>query len=81
MKNVKQVVVHSSLYLPISESGHIFYCPRPCVLTGVYSETTGTILLESIICDGTHFEPNEIDPVDLRKFQDELRAAVMSLDF
>lgn len=73
--------IQSTMYLPFNEFGHVFYRPVPCVVVGKYNEVTGTIILETVICEGRHYDMLEISNEDWQKFHEEMRESVLTLEF
>lgn len=77
----KRITASSSLYLPINQSGHVFYAPRPCIVIGLYVESTGSIILETVLCDGEHYDTLQLSKDDFEKCYDALQEAVLALQF
>ena len=82
MPNDKRKIFVASTMLKASDlNGHVFEVPMPCTAHGVWLEATGTVMLESVWCDGNNYSVQELSAEELKKFNDELREAVIVSDF
>lgn len=77
----KLVLVNSTFEAPNYLHGRSFNMPMPCVVQGIWLPNTGTLLLESVLCDGRTYSVPELNDEEVKKFTDELQQAVISGDF
>ncbi len=73
----KRITVNSTLSRVAELSGHIFEVPYPCTVHGLFLEATGTVIFESVWCDGISYEARELPAEEVQKFVDELRRAAL----
>lgn len=81
MQKPRKLAANSTLAMVSSFNDRQYIAPMPCIVYGLYFEATGTIILESIYCDGQMFVPAEVDESEREKFIDELKHAAMFGDF
>lgn len=62
-------------------SGHVQSVSRPCTIHGLYNERTGTLIFESVWCDGENFYAGSFDVDELNKYFDELYNFIVNEDF
>lgn len=55
--------------------------PQHCTLFAVWQQKTGTLILQTVLCNGRHYDLLEISKEDLQKFYDELRYEITQLEF
>lgn len=77
----KRLAAPSTICLPFKHEGHVFYAPRYCTVLGLYNETTGTIIFDSVLCDGVHYESGELPTDEIEMCYEVLTDAVLALDF
>ena len=68
-----KVIVNSTMGKPSYLSGHTQEIQRPCTIYALYSEKSGTILLESIWCDGVTYPTASFADDELNKFYNEVK--------
>lgn len=66
--NYARFFINTSMQLPIPISGHTDYQALPCTVHALYDQTTGSIILETVRCDGRDYDLLQVQPADLRKF-------------
>lgn len=81
--NIKDVVVRyrsrelrlqSSMTLP----GNLV--ALPCTIKALYVQESGALIIQTVVCDGEHYDLLELDNDDVAKFYDELREGIAQLD-
>lgn len=73
----QRIIVEGNLSRPSFLSGHVHEVQRPCKIYGLYREKTGTIILESVWCDGELYSRNQIDSDEAAKFHEMLAAHIV----
>ncbi len=53
-------------------SGGMSEVARPCTVYAMYSEPTGTLVINHVMCDGDVFTEAELSAEEKQKFYDEL---------
>lgn len=61
-------------------SGHTHTINRPCTVYGVYNDKTGTVLLEYVWCDGTHYDGHQLHNEDYVRLMLELRQHILDME-
>lgn len=75
-----EFTIHSHMYLPYPVSGHVGGTSYPCVVTALWRERTGTVLIQTIMCNGRAYDILEVSKDDLRKFYDQIYEVICAID-
>ena len=73
----QRIIVEGTLSRPSFLSGHTRDVQRPCKVYGLYCEKTGTIILESVWCDGELYSRNQIDADEAYTFHELLATHII----
>lgn len=71
----------STLDSYMSFSGRLHPVSLQCVLSGLYIEQSGLLMLESVFCDGETYYPEEFNRLELERFMDELTEYIANETF
>jgi hypothetical protein len=63
--------------VPITAYGHTGSQVLPCTVYALYNEATGTVIMETVWCDGRNYDMLELDKYELEKFYALLREVVV----
>lgn len=74
----RRIFVPSTMHKASFLSGHVNELPVPCTVQGIYIPKTGTIILESVLCDDRDYCVLEVSSADLAKFYEELKQAAIA---
>ena len=67
--------------IPMHQEGHTGSFALPCTVYGLYNALTGTLIFETVYCDGRNFDMLEIASDELEKFQALLKEVAMDSEF
>ena len=70
----RELRLQSSLTLP----GNLVAIP--CTVKALYICESGTLVIQTVVADGGHYDLLELDDNDVAKFYDELREGIAQLD-